>query len=85
MADPKLTKVNVQIGYSSDDGYRMDVGFQGGTKNGAPVAPGPALLDALEELARLCCLFGFEQEAREKFEGPAGRIREWRESRKVAP
>lgn len=80
MSDPKLTKANVQLGYSSDDGYQTQTVFSTRHNGGDPKA---AFLDALEELTRICCLFGYEEQAREKFDGTAGRIRAWRTARET--
>lgn len=80
---PKLTKTAVQIKYWADDGYKSDTMMkadQGQThfRTGAPVPPEAALLDGLEELQRLCNLFGFAQQADERIAAVNGRMAEWR-------
>jgi hypothetical protein len=58
MDDPKLKRTSVTVKYSADDGYSSDAGFKG-----TPERPELGLLAALEELARLTALFGFDAEA----------------------
>lgn len=84
--DPKLTRTNVQIKYSSSDGFRCEYGAKAGKgstnlRTGEEVPPQHALLEALGELARLTALFGFEAEALEEFNGARQRVAEWREKR----
>lgn len=59
MSDPKLKSCSVRITYSATDGYRSEVGF-GSNRASSPHA---ALLDAIDELARVLALFGFADEA----------------------
>jgi hypothetical protein len=85
-ADPTLKRTLVRIDYTSSDGYRADAQFKGGTGSkhrvtGEEILPEKALLGALEELARLTALFGFEDQAMEKFNGARQRVFEWRATR----
>ena len=79
MQDPKLTRTNVVVKYGADDGYSSEAGFKG-TKE----RPELGLLAALEELARLTALFGFEAEALEAFNGARQRVADWRRQREAA-
>ena len=86
MANPTLKRTSVQIKYSSSDGFRFEYGAKAGTGTkhrvtGEEVPPQLALLDALEELARLTALFGFEAEALKKFNGARACVAEWKASR----
>jgi hypothetical protein len=88
MADPTLKKTNVQINYTASDGYRAEFGAKAGagSKNratGEEVPPERALLAGLEELSRLLCLFGFDAEARQAFDGARDAVLEWRATRGV--
>lgn len=76
MADPKLVRSRVVIAYKCDDGYQMETSFRNG--EGLPAS---ALLDSLEELARLTALFGFEAEAKQVFDEARGRVAELKASR----
>lgn len=76
MDDPKLNRTSVTVKYTADDGYSSDAGFKG-----TPERPELGLLGALEELARLTALFGFEAEALEAFNGARERVAEWRGKR----
>ena len=84
MADPKLERTSVEIRYTADDGYSSVCGYR--TGKGAPVhgdatRPEGALLSALEELARITALFGFEAEARKTVDEAFARVAEWRAQR----
>lgn len=86
MADPTLKRTSVQINYTASDGYRSECGYKAGAgsislKTGEPIPPEGALLEALEELARLTALFGFEAEALERFNAARARVFEWRKTR----
>lgn len=85
-ADPKLKRTLVRIDYTSDDGYRADFTAKAGTGSkhrvtGEEVPPEKALLGAVEELARLTALFGFEDQALERFNDARQRVFEWRAAR----
>lgn len=84
MSNPKLTKTAVQIKYWSDDGYKADMIIKGGGNEvghitGTPVPPEASLLQGLEELQRLCNLFGFAKEADERIAAVNARMTKWRE------
>lgn len=84
MADPTLKRTNVQINYTASDGYRAECGYKAGAKDpvtGDCSPPEDALLEALEELARLTALFGFEDQALERFNAARARVFEWRKTR----
>lgn len=81
--NPKLTKTAVQIKYWADDGYKSDTMMKAGQGQthmvtGEPIPPELALLDALEELQRLCNLFGFAKQADERIASVNGRMADWR-------
>jgi len=71
---PKLKRTSVVIKYGSDDGYSSDTKFAG-TKE----MPEIGMLAALEELARLTALFGFEEQALDAFNGARSRVAEWKQ------
>ena len=75
--DPKLVRSSVTIKYNADDGYSCE--HQ--TKSDMGVEPHIPLLAALEELARLTALFGFEEEALERFTAARKRVADWRAAR----
>lgn len=81
--NPKLTKTAVQIKYWADDGYKSDTMMKAGQGQthmvtGEPIPPELALLDAIEELQRLCNLFGFAKQADERIAAVNSRMAEWR-------
>lgn len=82
MSDPKLTKTKVTIAYTSDDKYSSTYELKAGrgtrhALTGAEVPAERGLLASIEELARLCALFGYEKEARELVEGAFTRVNEY--------
>lgn len=86
-ADPKLIKSRVLIAYTSDDKYSMSTEMKTGKgshnpSTGQPFPPENALLDGIEELARICALFGFEDQARAGVEGAFARVRAHQQLRK---
>ena len=85
MADPTLKRSSVSIRYSASDGYRYEVGYSNTPRMGVKPPPERPLLDALEELARLTALFGFEDKALEVFNSARDRVFAWRETRKQTP
>lgn len=90
MADPTLARTRVTIAYTSSDKYRAGFTAKAGKGSqhrvtGEEVPPERALLAALEELARLTALFGFQDEALECFNGARQRVAEWRASRATQP
>lgn len=86
MSDPKLRRTTVVVRYAANDGFCSELKMKGGigTKQaltGKPVPPEQALIEGLEELARLTALFGFEAEALEAFNGARQRVAEWKSRR----
>jgi hypothetical protein len=85
MSDPTLSKTQVTISYTSSDKYRyrwdMRAGVGSSDIDNKEVPPAHALLDGLAELTRLCCLFGFADQARAEFDAAAKRIADWRATR----
>lgn len=84
MSNPKLTKTAVQIKYWSDDGYKSDMTIKGGGSEmgyitGAPVPPEASLLQGIEELQRLCNLFGFGPAADARIAAVNERMKDWRQ------
>ena len=84
MSNPTLKKTAVQIKYWSSDGYKADYLAKAGDgqthlRTGKPIPPEAALLDSLEELQRLCNLFGFAKEADERIAAVNARMTTWRE------
>jgi hypothetical protein len=84
--DPALKRTNVVIKYAASDGYQAEFTARGGEGTahrvtGEPVPPQRALIAALQELARLTALFGFEDEALEAFTDARQRVAEWRAGR----
>lgn len=77
MADPKLTAASVTVCYTSDDGRRSEALYKNTTKQ----KPEAALLEGLEEVARLLALFGFETEAVRAFNGALQRVHDWKVAR----
>lgn len=80
MADPTLKRASVAIKYTASDGYHAELGLASGDRHGK-TDPELAILDGIRELSRLAALFGFEAQARERFEEAASAVREWREVR----
>lgn len=76
--DPKLVRSSVTISYRADDGYASQHQVNSHLTGVAPHEP---LLEALEELARLTALFGFETEALERFNAARKRVADWRATR----
>lgn len=76
MADPKLKRVSVTIRYTADDGYRSETTYRSGQPdaNGAAVLPQVAMVEAVEELSRLCALFGHDAEAAKRFNETRERV-----------
>lgn len=81
MADPVLKRASVTIRYTASDGYRSEVTYSNtGRMEINPPAEAP-LLEALEELARLTSLFGFDHRARVVFDAARERVASWRRTR----
>lgn len=76
MFDPKLKTTSVVMKYRADDGFCAEDRYKGTAEN-----PQAGWLYALEELARLTALFGFEDEALSRFNGARERVAEWKAAR----
>jgi hypothetical protein len=76
MSDPQLTRSRVTVRYHSDDGHSYLQEFMP-----QKTCPEGALLQGLEELARLTALFGFEDEARDRFNAARQRVADWKKAR----
>lgn len=76
MSYPQLTRSSVVVRYSSDEGYNCSKEFT--TPKSYPEG---ALLEALEELARITSMFGFEDEALERFNAARQRVADWKKAR----
>jgi hypothetical protein len=77
MSDPTLKRTSVTIKYTASDGYSQDVGYSSARAS----SPEAVLIEALEELARLTALFGFEDRALAAFNAARQRVFEWRATR----
>lgn len=75
--DPTLKRTTVRIFYKACDDYTQDVTYS----SARAASPEIALLEALEELARLTALFGFEDQAQAVFDNARWRVFDWRKSR----
>lgn len=89
MADPKFKSTSVFITYKSSDGVRVEQKASTDTtsrhlRTGDLLGAQHALLEGLEELARLTALFGFEAEALERFNAARQRVVEWKAKRGAA-
>lgn len=80
MADPKLERSSVDIRYRADDGFSSVCGLKSG-KGYVDTKPESALLGALDELARIAALFGYQDEARKTVDEALARVAEWRAKR----
>lgn len=74
MADPTLKRTSVQINYTASDGYRAEVGYSSAKAS----TPEAVFIEAMDELSRLCHLFGFGDRARAAFDDAAARVAEYR-------
>jgi hypothetical protein len=74
MPDPTLKRTSVQINYTASDGYRSEVGYS----NARGCTPESVFIEAVDELSRLCHLFGFGDRARAAFDESARRVNKWR-------
>ena len=77
MADPKLKRASVTITYTSSDGYRSQVCYSNIGRMGIKPPPEGPLLEAVEELSRLCALFGHDAEAAKRFNDARARVAEF--------
>lgn len=81
MADPTLKRSTVTIGYTASDGYKSQVNYSTRGRMGLEPPPELPLLEAVEELSRLCSLFGFGEPAKARFDGARERVDAWRAAR----
>lgn len=78
MADPTLKRSSVTINYAASDGYRSSVNYSNRGRMGINPLPQDPLLEAIEELSRLCALFGFGDEAAKRVAEARERVDQWR-------
>jgi hypothetical protein len=78
MADPTLKRSSVTINYAASDGYRSTVNYSNRGRMGREPPPQLPLLEAVDELARLCELFGFGAEASARVDEARARVKAWR-------
>jgi len=78
MADPTLKRASVKIKYAASDGYLSEVTYSSHAIGRTDVPPKDALIEAIDELARLSELFGFGAEASLAVASAQMRVREWR-------
>lgn len=83
--DPTLKRSSVTINYTASDGYRSTVNFSNRGRMGLQPPPHGPLLDAIEELSRLCSLFGFGDEAAQRVADARSRVDAWRTARGKTP
>ena len=81
-ADPTLTRSSVTINYTANDGYRSAVNYSNRGMMGRKPPPEAPLLDAIEELSRLCALFGFGEQATRRVMEARTRVDAWRAERR---
>lgn len=81
MSDPKLKACSVVVRYKADDGYYSVVEFHVDCRRTKEIPPERPFIDAIEELARLTALLGFEEEALKAFNEARERVFEWRKNR----
>ena len=81
MSDPKIAECSVAVRYRADDGYNSSVEFRVDYRRTKEIPPERPFIDAIEELARLTALFGFEEEALKVFNEARERVFEWRKNR----
>ena len=67
MSDPKIAECSVAVRYRADDGYNSSVEFRVDYRRTKEIPPERPFINAIEELARLTALFGFEEEALKVF------------------
>ena len=81
MSDRTLKRSIVTINYAASDGYRSAVNYSNRGRMGLRPPPELPLLDAIEELSRLCALFGFGDQAAQRVADARGRVDAWRATR----
>lgn len=85
MSDPTLKRSSVTINYTASDGYRSAVNYSNRGQMGRQPPPELPLLDAIEELSRLCALFGFGEQAAQRVAEARERVEAWRTARNKTP
>lgn len=80
MSDPKIAACSVAVRYRAD-GYNSSVEFHVDYRRTKEIPPERPFIDAIEELARLTALFGFDEEALKAFNDARERVFEWRKNR----
>ena len=85
MSDPTLKRSSVTINYTASDGYRSAVNYSNRGQMGRQPPPELPLLDAIEELSRLCALFGFGEQAAQRVAEARERVDAWRTARNKTP
>lgn len=85
MSDPTLKRSSVTINYTASDGYRSAVNYSNRGQMGRQPPPELPLLDAIEELSRLCALFGFGDQAAQRVADARERVDAWRTARSKTP
>ena len=81
MSDPTLKRSSVTINYAASDGYRSTVNYSNIGRMGIQPPPELPLLEAIEELSRLCALFGFGEQAAQRVAEARERVGAWRAGR----
>lgn len=81
MSDTTLKRSSVTINYTASDGYRSAVNYSNRGQMGRQPPPELPLLDAIEELSRLCALFGFGDQAAQRVADARERVDAWRAAR----
>lgn len=71
MSAPTLKSASVQLIYRASDGYRMTTGFSSRMAE----TPQATLLGAIDELARVLAVFGYEEEARSAVDDACNRVK----------
>lgn len=85
MTDPTLKRSSVTINYTASDGYRSAVNYSNRAQMGREPPPELPLLDAIEELSRLCALFGCGEQATQRVAEARQRVDAWRADRSKTP
>lgn len=80
-SDPTLKRSSVTINFTASDGYRSAVNYSNRGQMGLQPPPELPLLDAIEELSRLCALFGFGEQAAQRVTEARERVDAWRTAR----
>lgn len=81
MSDPKLKACSVVVRHEADDGYWSEKEFKIFPSHAGRLPPERPFIGAIEELARLTALFGFDEEALKAFNDARERVFEWRKNR----